>query len=173
LPAGLLVLALCLLTAGCDGGSSGLPAPRPPRAGPQPVPAPINLLLPQGIQFQGFTGGPRVLDASGGAKGIEVHIAAKDAFGHAAKAFGEFRFELYDFLPSATDPKGQRLAVWDVATSDPRVNRDHWNEVHRMYEFRLGWDQTVPLGHKLVLEAVFSSPFTERLFAQHVFVAGE
>jgi hypothetical protein len=159
--------------AGCNGDSQGPWGPTPPRATSQPVPAPINLLLPRGISFQGFTGGPRALDAAGQAKGIEVHIAAKDSFGHATKAFGDFRFELYDFRPNATDPKGQRLAVWEVSTSDPRTNRDHWNEVHRTYEFRLGWDQTVPISTKLVLVAVFSSPFTERLFAQHTFVAGE
>ena len=159
--------------SGCSGGSLGAGGPTPPKGTTQPVPAPINLLLPRSIQFQGFTGGPRPLEASGGARGIEVHIAAKDSFGHAAKAFGDFRFELYDFRPNAADPRGPRLAVWDVSTSDPRVNRDHWNEVHRTYEFRLGWDQPVGIGHKLVLEAVFSSPFTERLFAQHIFVAGE
>jgi hypothetical protein len=148
--------------------------PSHPKATTQPVPAPIDLTLPRTIAFQGFTGGPRGLDSAGGSKGIEVHIATKDSFGHATKAFGEFRFELYDFHANATDPKGDRLAVWEVSTYDARANRDHWNEVHRMYEFRLGWDQSVPVGNKLVLVAVFSSPFTaERLFAQHIFTAGE
>jgi hypothetical protein len=165
---------LLLASAGCNWDAQNPLGPRPPRATSQPVPAPINLLLPQSISFQGFTGGPRALDSSGsGAKGIEVHIAAKDSFGHAAKAFGDFRFEVYAFKPNSGDPRGERLAMWEVSASDPRVNRDHWNEVHRTYEFRLGWDQPVPVGTKLVLAAVFSSPFTERLFAQHVFVAGE
>ncbi len=168
---GLVVLAIAL--AGCNGDAPGPLGPRPPQATSQPVPAPVSLLLPRSIRFQGFTGGPRALDASGGANGIEVHIAAKDSFGHAVKAFGDFRFEVYSFKPNSTDPRGERLAVWEVSASDPRVNREHWNEVHRAYEFRLGWEQPVPVGTRLVLSAVFSSPFTERLFAQHVFVAGE
>ena len=165
---------LWLAPAGCENWTFEGPfGPTPPRAASQPVPSPINLLLPRSINFQGWTGGPRALDSSGPARGIEAHVAAKDSFGHAAKAFGDFRFELYEFRANSTDPRGDRLAVWDVSASDPRVNRDHWNEVHRVYEFRLGLDQPLPIGTRLVLVAVFSSPFTERLFAQHVFTAGE
>jgi len=176
--AGLWALAwaglLCAAPGGCTWPGTDSAAPTHPKATTQPVPAPIDLMLPRSINFQGFTGGPRALDSAGQAKGIEVHVAAKDSFGHAAKAFGDFRFELYDFRSNAADPKGERLAVWEVTTFDARSNRDHWNEVHRMYEFRLGFDQAVPVGNKLVLVAVFSSPFTaERLFAQLVFVAGE
>jgi hypothetical protein len=169
----LCALAWALFAAALGGCGSGWGLSRP-QATTQPVPAPIELLLPRSINFQGFTGGPRALDPSGQAKGIEVHIAAKDAFGDATKAFGDFRFELYDFRKNSSDPKGERLASWEVSTVDQRSNRDHWNEVHRMYEFRLGWNQAVPVGNKLVLVAVYSSPFLgERLFAQHVFVAGE
>ena len=175
----ILSLAACaaplgLALGGCQGSTfeNSLPV-LGPRPTSQPVPPPIDLLLPRSISFQGFTGGPRALDPAGQSRGIEVFIAAKDSFGHAAKAFGDFRLVLYAFRANSSDPRGTFLADWVVSTADARSNRGHWNEVHRMYEFRLGWDQTVPIGTKLVLEAVFSSPFTERLFAQHVFTAGE
>jgi hypothetical protein len=144
-----------------------------PSASSQPVPAPLDMLLPKSISFQGFTGGPKALPPNGD-RGIEVQMAAKDAFGDATKAFGTFRFELYDFRKNSSDPKGERLGVWEVSVLEPAANRKHWNEVHRTYAFQLGYGTAVPVGNKLVLVAVFSSPFSgERLFAQHIFVAGE
>lgn len=176
-PVGAGCAALGLLSAwllcGCNQEFRNPWGPQPPRATTQPVPSPINLLLPRDIHIHPLTGGPRALDAKGRVRGIEVHLTARDAYGHSTKAFGEFRFELYEHRPNATDPKGKRLAVWDVSTMAPRANRDHWDEIRRMYEFRLQWDQSAQIGARLVIVAVFSSPFTERLFAQHIFVAGE
>ena len=166
-----LVLAGAIF--GCQDTAMDPFAPRPAAATTQPVPGPINLLLPKSIRIHPLTGGPRPIDESGSTRGLEVQIAVADAYGHAAKAFGEFRFELYLFKANSADTKGARIAVWEVSTLGPRANRDYWVETRRMYEFRLQWNQDVPLGQKLVLEATFSSPFTPRMFSQHTFIAGE
>jgi len=161
------VLAAIVL-AGCQ--EPGGPASRP--AGSQAVPAPLTLLLPSKIRIHSFTG-TRAFSRAGGVKGIDVRIQATDAYGDATKAFGQFRFELYRYKPTRADPKGARLAVWTVDVRDPKRNRLHWNNILRTYQFQLLWDQPIPVGQKFVLTACFESPYTPRLFDQHVFTSGE
>ena len=140
-------------------------------ARPQPVPKPIDLLLPRDIRIHPFTG-TRTFDEARGLKGLEVTIEALDAYGDATKAFGNFRFELYEYRPSNQDKRGRRVAVWEESLLKPEKNLIHW-QVHKVYQFRLQWDRAIPVGRRFVLVAVFSSPFTERLFDQRVAVAGK
>jgi len=136
------------------------------------VPRPISLTLPKQIAIHPFTG-IRLFDESGGIKGVDVRIQALDASGDSTKAFGDFRFELYVFRPNSLDPRGERLAVWEVPVADPKINSLHWDNITRAYKFKLQWEQPIPVGKQYVLAAVFSSAFTERLMAQRVFVAGQ
>ena len=173
--AGACAWACALLWAAAAGGCdlSFTDVKNPPRATSQPVPPPINLLLPRIIHVHPLTGGPKELDPKTGERGFEVLLSIKDADGEAAKAFGDFRFELYYVHPNSLDPKGTRINVWEVSTLDRQANRKHWEEIRRMYQFALGWEQPIPVGTRLVLVVVFSSPFTERLFDEYTFVAGE
>lgn len=136
------------------------------------VPYPISLLLPEEIEIHGFTG-VRTFDESGGVKGIDARVTAKNAFGDAAKAFGKFRFELYQFRPNNPDPKGDQVGVWNTDLSDPKTNVRHWQGHFSGYKFNLKWSRSIPVGKRFVLVVVFSSPFTDRLFDQRVFVAGQ
>jgi hypothetical protein len=137
-----------------------------------PVPYPIILTLPKEIAIHPFTG-IRVFDEAGGIKGVDVRIQAFDASGDSTKAFGDFRFELYAFRANSLDPRGARLATWEVPVADPKTNALHWDSITRAYKFKLQWEQPIPVGQQYVLAAVFSSAFTERLMAQRVFVAGQ
>jgi len=69
------------------------------------IPAPINALLPQKIEVHPFT---RIglLSQRGDIHGIDLCVRAVDSYGDATKAFGKFRFELYQFKPASPDPKG-------------------------------------------------------------------
>jgi len=145
--------------------------PPEPSEGSVKVPYPVNLLLPKTISIHPFTG-TRSFDETGGIKGIDVRIEAKDAYGDANKAFGTFRFELYEFRPQNPDPKGRLVMTWEEDLTQPEKNLLHWN-VHRTYEFKLLWRRPIPVGQKFVLRAVFSSPFTERLIDERVFVSGQ
>ena len=116
------------------------------------VPSPIDKSLPHRVSIHPYTGGPRQLDEQG-TRGLEVQIAALDAFGDNTKAFGEFRLELFEFRPNVHDPKGRRLAVWEVSVLDAAVNRKHWDKFRQMYEFRLQWDHSVSMGTRLVLKS--------------------
>jgi len=139
----------------------------------QSVPEPLHLLLPHEVRIHPFTG-TRTFDEAGGVRGLDVRVEAKDAYGDMTKAFGDFRFELYAFRANSPDPKGRRLMVWRESLLDPKDNLMHWGGmVARRYQFRLQWDQPIPVGRKLVLTVTFTSPFTERLTDEHVFVSGQ
>jgi hypothetical protein len=158
-----------LVLGGCNGEGLAWFKPKPPSG---QVPEPIDLLLPRTIRIQPFTG-TRTFDEAGGIKGIDVRIEAKDAYGDSTKAFGDFRFELYEFRPNNQDPRGTQIATWEEHLLDPRKNALHWDNIHLGYEFKLQWDRPIPVGRKFILVAVFSSPFTERKFAQREFTAGQ
>jgi hypothetical protein len=160
---------LAMLACGCKPDA----APQPPAVSRQAVPAPLDQLLPQRIRIHSFTRTGEFDRNGDGVKGIDVRMQAVDAYGDATKAFGRFRFELFRHTPNAADPRGPRLAVWTVDVLNPGPNRLHWNSIMRTYQFKLGWDDGVPVGQKLVLTATFESPFTDRLFHQYVFVSGD
>lgn len=163
----IVTLAAAIFGTGCTENTEISPA-----AADQPVPEPINLLLPRTIRIHPFTG-TRSFDEAGGIRGIDVRIEAVDHYGDPTKAFGQMRFELFRFKPNSPDPKGKRIAVWEESTIAPRKNLLHWDKITRTYEFKLQWESPIPVGKKFVLQTVFTSPFTERLFAQRVFTSGQ
>lgn len=176
----------CSLWAGCHGrrmqaDTSWTGAVKPSKfAGPanpkpgsiKPVPAPLHLLLPKKIRIHPFTGARSFVEGSD-ITGLDVRIEASDSYGDATKAFGHFRFELYSFLPNSLDPKGGKLITWQIPVMDAKTNLVHWNNINRTYEFKLQWQRGIGSGQQYVLTAVFTSPYTERLFAERVFIAGE
>jgi len=170
----LLALLVSAGSLGCwkPGLDFGPTSPQPPEPGSVSVPEPLNLLLPAEIKFHPFTR-TRILDENGGVRGINVRIKAIDAYGDSTKAFGNFRFEMYEFRPNSPDRKGKRLATWHESIMEPGKNLVHWEEFARAYQFKLKWNNPVPAGQRFVLVAVFSSPFSQRLFAEGVFVSGE
>ena len=136
------------------------------------IPAPINALLPQKIEVHPFT---RIglLSEKDNIRGIDLCIRAVDSYGDATKAFGKFRFELYQFKPSSPDPKGALLAVWNENIETLNENRRYWDNISRTYRFKLAWDkQTLP-GEKFVIVVIFQSKYSDRLFAQRVISAGQ
>ena len=145
---------------------------RPPSLPPGSVPYPITLVLPKTISIHPFTG-MRTFDDAGGIKGIDVRIEAKDSYGDTTRAFGDFRFELYTYRPNSLDPKDTKVGTWDVPLTDPQTNLRHWDSITRTYQFRLEWSRPIPAGERFVLLATFSSPYTERTFAERVFVSGQ
>lgn len=160
-----------IVLGGCNGqGFEGFWV-RPADPNTVKVPYPISLTLPKSIHIHPFTG-TRTFDKEGGVRGIEVRVTPKDAWGDPTKAFGTFRFELYEYRSDDTRSRSSRKAYWNVSVADPRTNRVHW-DVSLAYKFRLRWDQGIPVGRRFVLVTTFTSPYTERLFAERQFVAGE
>jgi len=178
---------LMSLVAGCGDmefnpakwfGRSGGPVPTTQPAGSEyasvDVPEPVNLLLPKSINIHHFTK-TRMFDEAGGIGGVDVRIEMLNAFQEATKAFGDFRFELYSHRDHSIEPKDKICGVWEVKPSllDPKENLRYWKRSQTMYEFKLQWDEPIPVGTKFVLVVVFTSPFTPRMTAQRVFISGQ
>ncbi|MCK5113793.1 MAG: hypothetical protein KAR11_03415 [Phycisphaerae bacterium] len=162
---GLLLLTSLIATAGCDIRTKGHDT-----ATAQDVPAPINSLLPQTIAVHPFT---QTNTFEQGAFGLHVRVQAKDSYGDPTKAFGDFRFELYEFRRQHQGKKGKKITQWEVAISRPKANLLHWDRHTRSYEFKLSIDKPIPKGTRLMLVVVFTSRFTPRLVAEREIVAGE
>ncbi len=162
--------ALLLACAAVVGNLAGC-QPSPPIS--QAVAYPISLTLPKEVRIHSFTGTKVFGEGDKAVRGLEVHIEARDAYGDPTKAFGDFRFELYSFAPMSPDPKGNLITRWNVSLLEPKNNAVHWWNVSRTYVFQLRSDTPLKAGQQFVLVTTFSSPYTERLFAQRVFTAGQ
>ncbi len=134
------------------------------------IPPPINLLLPKTMDIHPFT---QTGTFDKGGSGLHARIQARDAYGDPTKAFGDFRFELYEFRPLHQNHKGARLGRWEVKLSQPEQNMKHWDRLTRSYKFKLRWDQRLPTGRRVILVAVFTSRFTPRITAEREIIAGE
>jgi hypothetical protein len=95
---------------------------------------------------------------------IMAYVALQDAVGSAVKAPAVFRFELYQFSPRSTDPKGKRLYMWDDISLDAfSENNKYWRDYLRAYEFKLQYD--CPDCKRYVLEVTCMCPSGQRLMA--------
>ncbi len=134
------------------------------------VPAPIDLLLPRSIDIHPFTQTGRF---DTGDAGIHARVQAKDAYGDATKAFGQFRFALHRFRPHHPTRRGSLVAQWEIDVSEPEQNVLHWDRHTRSYEFKLGGNPSMPPGRRFLLVATFASRFTPRLNAERELIVGE
>jgi hypothetical protein len=159
----LLAGSLAALPVGCQLQPKGDTQPDPLGD----IPSPINLLLPRTLEVHPFT---QTSAFSSGDTGIHARVQARDAYGDPTKAFGDFRFELYEFRPHAATPRGQRLATWEVSLTNPEQNITHWDRHTASYEFKLGGIPHLPAGRKLVFVAVYTSPYSPRITAERELV---
>ncbi len=98
---------------------------------------------------------------------ITAYVALLDSAASALKAPAVFRFELYEFRPRSTDPKGKRLYMWqDITLNSFTENNKFWKDYLRAYEFRLQYD--CPDCTKYVLEVTCMCPSGQRLIATTV-----
>jgi hypothetical protein len=95
---------------------------------------------------------------------ITAYISLKDSAGSSVKAPAVFRFELYQFRPLSTEPKGKRLYIWDdINLNAFNDNNRYWRDYLRAYEFRLLYH--CPDCKKYVLEVTCMGPSGTRLLA--------
>lgn len=166
LPAVAIVLA-ALLATGCQALTDRIDTD----PNQTDVPYPVSLLLPETIDVHSFSG--RTFAREDGARGIEGWVTPRDAFGDPTKAFGTFRFELYEHRVDRPRDRGRRVAFWNESVMDRQANRLHW-DVSLAYKFMLAWEAgALPAGERFLLVVAFDSPFTPRLFDQQVITVGQ
>ena len=71
---------------------------------------------------------------------IETYIRLTDQFGDPLKALGRFHFELFEYRPAASDPRGRRFSINGVQKFDLTeidANQRHWDSITGNYRFTL------------------------------------
>lgn len=136
------------------------------------ITGPLSLLLPKKVKIHPFTG-TKTFEEHGGVPGIVVRIQLMDSYEDPTKAFGNFRFEIYEFRPHSQNPKGKKIDTWEESLMQPKKNLLHWDKITRAYKFKLRQNHQIVPGQKYVLVAVFSSQYSDRLFADRQFTSGQ
>lgn len=159
----LLLSALAITPCGCVRSKGGISAEKPP------VPPPLGQYLPRALKIHSFTQLGNLEDRG---FGVEAYAQAIDAWGEPTKAFGNFRFELYEFRRFHHERKGKPVETWDIHIGRPKENRSFWDHHTRSYRFMLGMKRTIAPGRKMVLKVTYADPFVERLSTEAAIVSG-
>ncbi len=98
------------------------------------------VFLPERIRIIGLT---EIIPAAGlGDEAVlSIYLDIFDAYDSHIKAPATFRFELYEFVPRSSGPRGDRLEIWpDMDLTDGAVNNSYWQDYLRTYNFELPMD---------------------------------
>lgn len=69
---------------------------------------------------------------------LSIYVSLLDSFDSSIKSPGSFRFELYEYVPRSSQPKGKRLVVWpDIDLTNAGDNNKYWRDLLRAYHFTL------------------------------------
>ena len=107
-------------------------------------------------------------DETGKYAGIEVRVKCLDANGQVDRVRGDFRFELYEFVPADEQRKGKRLGQWEVSLGDEGAENRHWERHSQSYFFQLQYPAAVEPETKFVLTTMFTDAAGRRVFLEDV-----
>ena len=127
---------MAILTSGCE--PDGGPAMSPKGS----IPASIaRSYAPERIRIIGLTDIIGTTALSLNVARLNIYVDLLDAYGSRIKSPGTFRFELYEFVPRSSDPRGDRLILWpDIDLIAAEVNNTYWQDYLRTYQFKLDID---------------------------------
>lgn len=95
---------------------------------------------------------------------LVAYVDVLDEFNSRIKSPGSFRFELYEFIARANEPRGRRLYSWDdIDMMSPQTNNKFWHDFMRAYKFELEMEFVPRPGSRFVLEVTFITPKGLRL----------
>lgn len=120
-------------------------------------------LHPAKVRVDSFT---RLSKTEEGRGYLEARVQVLDKDGHPMRAIGKFRIELFAFQRQAPDPRGDRLAVWNIDIQDHEDNRRYFDVLINGYTFPLEMPVNAPAdaSGKYVVEATFIRPDGRRVF---------
>jgi len=152
------VVVTLLISAGCEPEG----APRPGSvAGGGDV---LGAYAASKIRVVGLS---EITDASDNERtsGVKVYVDLLDSFGNRIKSPGVFRFELYEFVPRSSEPKGKRIFIWrpDIDLTNAARNNSYWRDFLRAYQFDLDLNFKVKANDAFMLEVTFTTPAGKRL----------
>ncbi len=149
-----IALTMAILTSGCE--PNGGPAMSPKGS----IPASIaRSYAPERIKIIGLTDITGTTALSLNVARLNIYVDLLDAYGSRIKSPGTFRFELYEFVPRSSDPRGDRLILWpDIDMIAADVNNTYWQDYLRTYQFKVDVDFVPADTRTFILEATFKTP---------------
>ncbi len=163
-PAAMVALALSLCA--CQAERATISADSPEMA------SFLNIILPRKIEIQHYLTQPRAFDGDGKANGIEVILAAKDAFGDDVKCVGKFNFELFSQRLASGDKFGKRIGFWTIEVGSEAAQKMYWDRLSRFYQFKLVLDEGRLEPGDYILTAQLAPPTGDKLFDEYSFGHG-
>jgi len=125
-----------------------------------------NQYLAQDIDILPLTGFEEAAGEENQAK-LNIFCALLDEFGYQIKSPGTFRFELFEFVPRSSQPKGKRIAVWhDIELVDSSKNNSYWKDHMRSYMFDFNF--AADPGRAYLLQVTCICPRGVRLTATEI-----
>jgi hypothetical protein len=126
------ILLLCLLTVVLSGCPTGQATPSDTYTADSPCAYSASSIHVIGLTSLGRD--PQRKNSSQ----LSIYVSLLDSFDSSIKSPGSFRFELYEYVPRSSQPKGKRLAVWpDIELIDAGDNEKYWQDLLRAYHFTL------------------------------------
>lgn len=102
---------------------------------------------------------------------LTAYVDLLDDFGSRVKSPGVFRFELYEFLPRVSEPRGRRVTVWpDIELIEPDKNNDYWQDFLRTYKFQLSMNFIPSRDDKFIFSTTFITPDDVRITDEYSLV---
>ncbi|MCZ6697616.1 MAG: hypothetical protein O7D94_01640 [Planctomycetota bacterium] len=124
----------------------------------------VGFYSPKKIKILEFTR-PRSFDDDLFPDGIEVSLRMLDGAGDSVKAFGDFRFELYEHRDAAANNRGNPVRSWEKTLATLKDQKDFWERVTMTYQFPLDWEgDPIAPQRTYVLVVIYSAEGGERLF---------
>lgn len=132
----------------------------------------LNIILPRKIEIQHYLTQTRAFQGDGVANGVEVILAAKDAFGDDVKSAGSFNFELFSQRIASGDKFGKRVGFWTIEVSTEAAQKMYWDRLSRFYQFKLVLDEGRLEPGDYILTAQLTPPTGDKLFDEYSFSHG-
>lgn len=95
---------------------------------------------------------------------LSAYVSLEDQFDSSVKAPAVFRFELYEYVPRSSQPKGKRLYLSpEFDLSDAVVNNEYWKDFLRTYNFSLDVNINSSPSRIFILQVTCVTPAGKRL----------
>jgi hypothetical protein len=153
-----LVTVLCLpactpRTGGVESDDAGLAAS-------------ARLIMPVRIKIEPWTTAVS-LSGKGSPDGLEVLLAAYDAFGDETKIVGTLHFELYTRRGASAERRDKRIAFWPVELNTHDALAHYWDRSVRFHRFTLRLPDGPLKPDRYILAVTLLTPAGERLFDEY------
>ena len=162
-PRRIAAAALAILLCGCAPRQTAVRTNNPQ------LDAFIELMTPRRIEIQRYLTRAVSFDGSGNPDGIELVLAAKDAFGDEVKCVGTILVELYRRPKASPDRLGRRVVDWQVDITTAEKLSAYWDNVARCVKLPLVLPDVKLHPGRYVLTAQLTTPTGQHLQDRYEF----